>query len=328
MSAVRSSDFVEQIIAAARRKQRRIVLPESMHAGVLLAAAMAHNDNIADCVLLGDVNDIQKRACELEITLPDSLTMMSPPAAEMAPALAKLRAHKGLDEAQAETLLRDDTIAVAAMLVHEKKADGMVAGAAHASAAVLRPVLQIIGKAADAPLASSFFLMDMPNRPLLFADCALNMRPSAEELAAIAEQSAASARHFGITPIIAMLSYATDNSAAGEDAERVREATVIARRQMPDIPILGPIQYDAAVSPTVAAVKVPQWESAGHANTLIFPDLAAGNITYKAVQQAASVSAIGPLMQGLAAPANDLSRGATADDIYHTIAATAAQAAE
>ena len=244
----------------------------------------------------------------------------------MAPILAKLRAHKGLDEAQATMLLREDVVAVAAMLVHEKKADGMVAGAAHASAAVLRPVLQIIGKAADAPLASSFFLMDMPERPLLFADCALNMRPSAEELAAIAQQSAVSARQFGITPIVAMLSYATDNSAAGEDAERVREATIIARRQMSDIPILGPIQYDAALSSKVAAVKVPQWESAGHANTLIFPDLSSGNIAYKAVQQAASVAAIGPLMQGLSAPANDLSRGATADDIYHTIAATAAQA--
>ncbi len=323
-----SGDFTQTLIAAAQKKPARIVLPESEHPGVLAAAAKAQTMNIAECILLGDATQIKARADSLAISLPDSICIMQPPFSALAAPLAKLRANKGLDEAKATAWLQASPIAAAAMMVRQNLADGMTAGAATSSADVLRPILQIIGKANNAPLASSFFLMDMPNGVAVFADCALNLRPTAEELAAIAKQSADNARRFGIAPSVAMLSYATGDSASSDEVSRVASATTIAQKLMPDIPVFGPIQYDAAVSPAIAAIKAPQWVGAGCANVFIFPDIGAGNIAYKAVQQTANIAAIGPLMQGLSAPANDLSRGATADDIFYTIAATVLQAGE
>ena len=313
------------LITAAKQKRVRIILPESDHAEVLTAAINAHRDGIADCILLGAPAEIRRRVADLQLSLPDSLTLLSAAAATHAPALAKLRAHKGLDESAAAAWLQADSVAMAAMLVREKYAAGVVAGAATASATVLRAFLQIIGK--KSPLVSSFFLLAFKEKTLLFADCALNVRPTAEELADIAVHSAASAKLFGLSPIVGMLSYASGDSAEGAEVSQIGAATVRARQQLGDIPVLGPIQYDAAVSPKIAAAKVPQWANAGRVNVLVFPNLAAGNIAYKAVQQAANIVAVGPLMQGLSAPANDLSRGATAEDIYYTIAATAVQAA-
>ena len=318
-----SQKFFDSIVLRAQNLCPRIVLPEGEDDRVLTAAAKAHANGVAECIVFGAPAKLAARAKNLGVVLPDSLVVISPPVRELAAPLAKLRAKKGTDESAAAEMLRANSAVVAAMLVHQKRADGMLAGAVAASADVLRPVLQIIG-AADG-FASSFFLMSAPNAPLLFADCALNVKPSAEELAQIAVQSARSARQFGLSPNIAMLSYITGDSAAGDDVSRIRRAAEIARLQIPDVPLCGPIQYDAAVSPQIAAAKVPQWKDAGRANVLIFPDLAAGNIAYKAVQQNAGIAAVGPLMQGLAAPANDLSRGATTEDIYYAIAATAAQ---
>ena len=323
---MKTGGILNTLAAAAKKNRRRIILPETGCRAVLSAAAKAHADGIAECVLPGAAGEIKKTAAAFNITLPDSIVFLPPPVAALAPPLAKLRARQGLSESEAAAWLKKDIIAAAAMLVRQGHADGMLAGAAHTSAAVLRPVLQIIGKAAGAPLASSFFLMDLPGGAKLFADCALNINPSAEELAAIAVQTADSARRFGLAPAVAMLGYATGDSAGGEDSARAAAAAEIAGKKMPDVPVFGPIQYDAAVSPQIGAKKAPQWEHAGRATALIFPNLAAGNIAYKAVQQTAGIAAIGPLMQGVAAPANDLSRGATEDDIYYAIAATAVQA--
>lgn len=323
---LRSGHFIASLVAAAKKRPVRIVLPEGAHPGILAAAARAQSEGVADCVVLGEPQKIMNCAAAAGIVLPAALTIQPPPLAALTPSLAVLRAHKGMDEKQAAELLKTDAVAAAAMMVRENYAAGMVAGAATATAKVLRRVLQIVGTAADAPLASSCFLMDMPQGAMIFADCALNVRPAPEQLAAIALQSANSARRFGLVPAVAMLSYATGDSASGDEVERIKKATALAKQQMPEVPVCGPIQYDAAVSPAVAAVKAPQWEAGGRANVLIFPDLSSGNIGYKAVQQAAEVIAVGPLLQGLAAPANDLSRGATVDDIYCTIAATVLQA--
>ena len=315
------------LAAAAKKTRRRIVLPESGCRAVLAAAAAAHADGIAECVLLGEEIEIKKAAESRGVLLPDSAVFFSPPFGALAPPLAKLRADKGLTETRAEEWLRADKNAAAAALVRFGYADGMLSGAAHASADVLRAVLQIVGLAEGARLASSFFLMDLPGGVKLFADCALNISPSAEELAEIALQTAASARRFGLSPNIAFLGYATGGSAGGsEDLLRAAAAAEIVRKKAPALPAFGPAQYDAAVSPEIGAAKAPQWADAGRANVLIFPNLTAGNIAYKAAQQSSGAAAVGPLMQGISAPANDLSRGATEEDIYCAIAATAAQA--
>ncbi|MGI9347039.1 MAG: phosphate acetyltransferase [Gammaproteobacteria bacterium] len=323
-----TNNFATSLIAEAKRRRQRIILPESNDTRVLAAATRAQTDGIADCILLGDEKETRKNAQAAGINLSADTMIVAPDIARLAPLLASLRASKGMDETTAAHWLSQDPVAAAAIMLKHGEADGMVAGAATASAAVLRPFLQIIGKAKNASLASSFFLMCLPEGAKLFADCALNVRPTAAQLADIAAQSAANAQKFGITPIVALLSYATGDSTASEEVARIAEATELAQKLLPNTPVVGPIQYDAAISPTVAAQKAPQWKSAGHATVLIFPDVASGNIAYKAVQHAAKIVAIGPLLQGLAAPANDLSRGATIDDVYYTIAATAIQAGQ
>lgn len=319
------SAFVKSLRAAAQKRRARVVLADSVHPGALEAAARAQRDGVADCVVLGDPDEIRAAAGAAGARL-DGVTVMAPPAEEMADSLADLRAGKGMSREAARDLLLRDMCAAAAMMVRVQRADGMVAGASTPSAAVLRPILQLIGKAPGEPLASSFFAMDLPEGPKLFADCALNIAPDAAQLAAIGAQTARSARRLGIEPSAAFLSYATGDSAGGAGAEKMKEAARLARELDPACPAFGPVQYDAAVSPSIGAAKAPAWEDAGRANVLVFPDLAAGNIAYKAVQQASGVAAIGPLLQGTAAPANDLSRGAAPADIYWTIAATSALA--
>ena len=234
------------------------------------------------------------------------------------------RAARGMNSRDARAALQSEVIA-AAMMVKTGDADGMVAGAITASADVLRPALRIIG-ADSGNFVSSMFFMCFADGAKVFADCALNIAPNARQLAAIAGQSAQTARKFGITPIVAMLSYATGDSAGDtEDSRKIKQAMQLIA---PEIPAAGPIQYDAAINPAVGKRKAPGNKAAGRANVLIFPDLASGNIAYKAVQQSAGIIAIGPLLQGLAAPVNDLSRGASTEDIYYTIAATAIQAAK
>ena len=319
--------FRDKLVTLARRHPCTLVLPEALDARVLAAAARASHNNVADCLLLGDKTEIAAVAAANNITLPPPIKIMQPAIEDYVPALQRRRLARGkvMDEAQARTVLANP-VAMAAMLVAENHASAMVAGAITASADVLRPVLQILGLRADASLASSAFLMCFDDGMKVFADCALNIAPDAQQLAAIAVQSAATASAFGLSPVIAMLSYVSGGG-GNEAVARVAAASRMVKQQLPDIAVAGPIQYDAAISPAVASIKLPDTPAAGNANVLIFPDIQAGNITYKAVQQSANIVSIGPLIQGLAAPANDLSRGATADDIYYTIAATVVQAA-
>jgi phosphate acetyltransferase len=212
------------------------------------------------------------------------------------------------------------------MLVHTGRVDGMVSGAAHTTAHTIRPALEIIRTTPDASLVSSAFLMCLPDRVLVFADCAVNPDPTAEQLADIAISSAETALAFGVEPRIAMVSYSTGSSGSGTDVDKVRRATELVADRRPDLPLAGPIQYDAAVDEGVGAAKMPGNPVAGHATVLIFPDLNTGNTTYKAVQRSAPAVAVGPVLQGLRRPVNDLSRGCTVPDIVNTVAITAVQA--
>jgi phosphate acetyltransferase len=249
----------------------------------------------------------------------------SPLRDEFAEAYARIRAHKGVTiEAAYDTVT--DASYFGTMLVHTGRVDGMVSGAAHTTAQTIRPALEIIRTTPEAMLVSSAFLMCLPDRVLVFADCAVNPDPTAEELADIAVNSAETARAFGIEPQVAMVSYSTGTSGTGTDVDKVRAATEIVATRRPDLPLAGPIQYDAAVDVGVGAAKLPGNPVAGHATVLIFPDLNTGNTTYKAVQRSAAAVAIGPVLQGLRRPVNDLSRGCTVPDIINTVAITAIQA--
>ena len=322
--------FHDRLIERAQQKRVSILLPEATDSRILIAAARANSAGIADCQLCGDADTIAAAARAAGVSLPDSLTITPAKAsADDVRQLMKIRQQRGkpISEKTACQLL-DNPITAAALHIKTDRADAMIAGAITASADVLRPALQIIGLQQGTTLASSAFLMCFPDGMRVFADCALNISPTADQLATIAVQSAATARAFGVSPVIAMLSYASGASGSGQQVEQVAAAAAQFRQQLPDTPITGPVQYDAAVSPAAAQIKLPDDAAAGKATVLIFPDLQAGNITYKAVQQTGDIVSIGPLLQGLAAPVNDLSRGATADDIYYTIAATAVQAQE
>lgn len=320
-------DFAADLVARARQRPCTVALPEATEARVLRAAARAQQDGIAECLLLGEAAQIHAAARAAALTLPDGIRIMQPDSRAYVETLIQLRAQRGKPlDGQGAAAMLDSPVALAAMLVQDGTAAAMVAGAVTTSAAVLRPALQIVGLQPGAALASAAFLMCFADGMRVFADCALNIAPDAEQLATIAAQSAETARAFGLAPVVAMLSYSSGGSGNGEEVARVGRAADLLRQRLPDAPIAGPIQYDAAVSPTVAKIKLPDSPAAGRANVLVFPDLNAGNIAYKAVQQTGALVCIGPLMQGLAAPVNDLSRGASADDIYYTIAATAVQA--
>jgi phosphate acetyltransferase len=319
--------FRYQLVQLAREAKKRVVLPEGDEPRTVQAAAICQERGIADCILLGKREQIEIVAESQGISLPPSLTILDPDEVRgryVAP-MVELRKHKNLTPPAAEALLEDNVV-LATMMLALDEVDGLVSGAIHTTANTIRPALQLIKTAPGAKLVSSVFFMLLPDQVLVYGDCAVNPDPSAEELADIALQSAASAQAFGLIPKVAMISYSTGSSGEGSDVEKVRAATEIAHALNPDLLIDGPLQYDAATTVSVAKSKAPNSKVAGQANVLVFPDLNTGNTTYKAVQRSAGVVSIGPMLQGLAKPVNDLSRGALVEDIVYTIALTAIQA--
>lgn len=319
--------FRHQLVTRARQANKRIVLPEGDEVRTVQAAAFCQQRGIAHCVLLGRPEQIHKIAQSHNISLPDSLEIINPEEVRqryIEPMVA-LREHKGLSAPMAEAQL-EDTVVLATMMLAEGEVDGLVSGAVHTTANTIRPALQLIKTRPETSLVSSIFFMLLPDQAVVYGDCAVNPDPDAEQLADIAIQSGDSARAFGIEPRIAMISYSTGESGSGSDVDKVRKATQLAKSKRPDLMIDGPLQYDAASVPAVAASKAPNSPVAGRATVFIFPDLNTGNTTYKAVQRSANVVSIGPMLQGLRKPVNDLSRGATVDDIIYTIALTAIQA--
>ena len=283
---------------------------------------------MVDLTVLGAERDVRARAAALGLTLPgvrivDPLT--SPDRKDFAETYHALRRHKGVTADQAFDQMGDASY-FGTMMIYKGLADGMVSGAAHTTAHTIRPAFEFIRTAPGRRVVSSVFLMCLADRVLVYGDCAVVPNPDAAQLADIAVSAADTAAMFGIEPRVAMLSYSTGESGSGEDVDRVREATALARALRPDLPIEGPIQYDAAVDPDVARTKLPGSAVAGRATVFVFPDLNTGNNTYKAVQRSAGAVAIGPVLQGLNKPVNDLSRGALVPDIVNTVAITAVQA--
>jgi phosphate acetyltransferase len=324
--------FQYRILEMARANRRHIALPEGEEPRIIRAAAELIKKEICDLTLLGDIHRIKEtaRGAGVDIQAAQLLNPAEIKASRLksyAEAFYRLRKHKGVTPEMARDAILDP-VNYAAMMVHLGDADGFVSGAVHSTADTLGPVLRLIGARKDVSLASSVFFMCLPDRVFVYGDCALVEEPNAEEMADIAVTSADTARVFGIDPVVALLSYSTGSSGKGRGVDKVREATRIAREKRPDLPIEGPIQYDAAASKEVARVKLKDSKVAGTATVYIFPSLDAGNTAYKAVQQSANVAAIGPVLQGLNRPANDLSRGATVVDIVYTIAATAVQAGQ
>ncbi|WP_281156302.1 phosphate acetyltransferase [Streptomyces sp. HYC2] len=320
--------FEHQLLEQARSDRRRVVLPEGTEERVLHAAEVLLRRGVCDLTLLGPVEGIRKKAADLGIDLGDA-QLIDPATSDLRDAFAEqyalLRAHKGVTVELAYDVVSDVNY-FGTLMVQEGLADGMVSGSVHSTAATIRPAFEIIKTRRDASIVSSVFFMCLADKVLVYGDCAVNPVPDAEQLADIAIQSAATAARFGVEPRIAMLSYSTGDSGSGADVDKVREATELVRLRRPDLMIEGPIQYDAAVEPSVAATKLPGSEVAGQATVLIFPDLNTGNNTYKAVQRSAGAIAVGPVLQGLRKPINDLSRGALVQDIVTTVAITAIQA--
>jgi phosphate acetyltransferase len=322
--------FQYRIMEMAKRQRKRIALPEGSEPRILSAAAEVLRRKICDLILLGDMAAMKeiahRNALDLsEAELIDPKQVDPKVLEDYAQTLYELRKHKSVTLEMARDLLLDP-VYYATMMVYKGDADGFVSGSTHSTADTLGPVLRVIKTKPGVSLASSIFFMALPEKVLVYGDCALVENPTAEQMADIAITSADTAKAFGIEPKVALLSYSTGTSGKGKDVDKVREAARIAKEKRPDLPIEGPIQYDAATSTDVARVKTKDSSVAGQATVYIFPDLDAGNTAYKAVQRAANVPAIGPVMQGLAKPANDLSRGATVTDIIYTIAMTAIQA--
>ncbi|MFG2951743.1 phosphate acetyltransferase [Streptomyces adustus] len=320
--------FEHKLLEQARSDRRRVVLPEGTEPRVLHAAEVLLRRGVCDLTLLGPVDQIRKQAADLGIDL-GGCALIDPATSELRDAFAeryaRLRAHKGVTVELAYDVVGDVNY-FGTLMVQEGLADGMVSGSVHSTAATIRPAFEIIKTRPDADIVSSVFFMCLADKVLVYGDCAVNPDPNAEQLADIAIQAAATAERFGVEPRIAMLSYSTGTSGSGADVDKVREATDLVRTRRPDLRIEGPIQYDAAVEPSVAATKLPGSEVAGQASVLIFPDLNTGNNTYKAVQRSAGAIAVGPVLQGLRKPVNDLSRGALVQDIVNTVAITAIQA--
>lgn len=320
--------FEHALIERARADRRHIVLPEGNDDRILLAAEQLLRREVVDLTILGAENAVRTRASSLGLTLPgvrivDPLT--SPDRHDFAATYHELRRHKGVSEDMARDQMGDVSY-FGTMMIYKGLADGMVSGAAHTTAHTIRPAFEFIRTAPGRRVVSSVFLMCLADRVLVYGDCAVVPNPDASQLADIAVSAAGTAAMFGIEPRVAMLSYSTGESGSGEDVDRVREATRLARELRPDLPIEGPIQYDAAVDPDVARTKLPGSAVAGRATVFVFPDLNTGNNTYKAVQRSAGAVAIGPVLQGLNKPVNDLSRGALVPDIVNTVAITAVQA--
>ncbi|MEM9400274.1 MAG: phosphate acetyltransferase [Verrucomicrobiota bacterium] len=313
----------------ARQANKRIILPEGDEPRTIQAAVACQERDIAQCVLLGDPDEIKRIAQANGISLPDSIELIdiANVRSRYIPHLMEMRKHKNLTEDQCREALEDNVMLGTVMLALNE-VDGLVSGAVHSSANTIRPALQIIKTRPGNKVVSSIFFMCFPDSVLVYGDCAVNPDPDAETLADIAIQSADSAARFGIPPKVALISYSTGESGTGADVEKVRKATQLAQEKRPDLLIDGPLQYDAAAIKDVAKKKAPDSPIAGQATVFIFPDLNTGNTTYKAVQRSANLVSIGPMLQGLKKPVNDLSRGALVDDIIYTIALTAIQAGE
>ena len=329
ISRVTPKQFIHRISDLARADRRNIVLPEGTEDRILKATAVLLDRKIVDVTLLGQEDQIQANISRLGLKL-EGVKIIDPAASELREPFARryieLRSPKKNPTWElAYDLMRDSTY-FGTMMVQEGHAHGMVSGAINTTAATLRPALEFIKTKEGYAIASSVFFMCLPDQVLVYGDCAVNPSPSAEQLADIALASAETARAFGVAPRVAMLSYSTGESGRGTDVDKVRQATALVRERAPDLPVEGPIQYDAAVDPNVAKTKLPESRVAGSASVFIFPDLDSGNNTYKAVQRAAKAIAIGPVMQGLRKPVNDLSRGCTVADIINTVAITAIQA--
>jgi phosphate acetyltransferase len=320
--------FEHDLIARARAAGRHIVLPEGSDDRILQAAEQLLRGGVVQLTILGSPEAITKRATTLGLDLPgvrlvDPAT--SPWLDDFAEVYHRARAHKGVTlELARETML--DVSYFGTMMVHRGLADGMVSGAVNTTAHTIRPAFEFVRTAPGVSVVSSVFLMCLSDRVLVYGDCAVIPNPNAEQLAEIAISAASTASMFGIEPRIALLSYSTGKSGSGADVEKVRAAAGLARERRPDLLIEGPIQYDAAIDPEVARTKLPDSQVAGRATVFVFPDLNTGNNTYKAVQRSAGALAIGPILQGLAKPVNDLSRGALVPDIVNTVAITAIQA--
>jgi len=320
--------FEYEIIQRAKSVRSHIVLPEGTEERILRAAEILRMREVVDITLLGNEEEIRQKAAALGTSL-SGMKIIDPIKSERRQAYAdayyELRKHKGISPQMALDAMADISY-FGTMMVHFGEADGMVSGSVHTTQHTIRPAFEIIKTKPGCSIVSSVFLMCLSDRVLVFGDCAVNPDPNAEQLADIAISSAETARMFGIDPLIAMLSYSTGESGKGAEVDKVREAAKIAKGRRPDLKIEGPIQYDAAVDAGVAKTKLPGSEVAGHATVFIFPDLNTGNNTYKAVQRSANAVAIGPVLQGLNKPVNDLSRGCTVTDIVNTVAITAIQA--
>ncbi|MBN2418326.1 MAG: phosphate acetyltransferase [Deltaproteobacteria bacterium] len=325
--------FEYGLIQKAKIQKQHIVLPEGEDERVLRAAEILLRREVVKLTLLGNEDEIKKKMMRLGLHLEGADiidTNSSKRSEEYAETYFELRKHKGITKEMARDIMKNDVSFFGTMMVHKGHADGLVSGAVHTTQATVRPAFEIIKTKPGISIVSSIFFMCMSDRVLVYGDCAVNPDPSASQLAEIAINSAQTAKIFGINPIVAMLSYSTGESGKGENVEKVREATKIAKKlseeHFPGLNIEGPLQYDAAVDPEVAAIKMPDSEVAGKATVFIFPDLNTGNNTYKAVQRTAGAVAVGPVLQGLKMPVNDLSRGCSVTDIVNTVAITAIQA--
>lgn len=318
--------FRYNLIAKARAANKIIILPEGDEPRTIQAANICAEKNIACCILLGDKNSIYQTATNLSLPLNEKVKIIDPTAIreKYVDALVEMRKSKGLTPDMAREQLNDNVM-LGTVMLKLNEVDGLVSGALHTTANTIRPALQIIKTAPGVNLASSIFFMCLPEQVLVFGDCAINQNPSVAELADIAIQSADSAKAFGITPRVAMLSYSTGTSGSGESVDKVRAATELVKQKRSDLAVEGPIQYDAAVMPEVARLKAPNSNVAGKATVLIFPNLDVANVTYKAVQRSAEIVCFGPMIQGLQKPVNDLSRGCLVEDIVYTIALTSVQ---
>ncbi|MGH3971274.1 MAG: phosphate acetyltransferase, partial [Mycobacterium sp.] len=320
--------FTYQLRERARANRKRIVLPEGTDDRILRSAGRVLQRGLADLTILGEENQIRSRAAELGVDL-DAATVIDPATSDLcdrfAEQYAQLRKGRGVTVEHAREIIVDVSY-FGTMLVYNSHVDGMVSGAAHTTAHTVRPAFEIIRTAPDVSTVSSIFLMCLPDRVLAYGDCAIVPDPTVEQLTDIAISSARTAAQFGIEPRVAMLSYSTGESGSGAAVDKVRAATELVRQRAPQLLVEGPIQYDAAVEPSVAATKMSGSPVAGRATVLIFPDLNSGNNAYKAVQRSAGAIAIGPVLQGLNKPVNDLSRGALVEDIVNTVAITAIQA--
>ncbi|MFT6415085.1 MAG: phosphate acetyltransferase [Dokdonia sp.] len=322
--------FQYNLLKKATSHKKHIVLPEGMDERILRATKQLVDINAVTITLLGDKNQIAEKVASLDIGLDlNKITIINPVESvdfdAFAKALYDLRKHKNVNLAMARDLMEDVSY-FGTMMVFQGKADGMVSGAVHTTQHTIRPALQFIKTKPEASIVSSVFFMCLEDRVSVYGDCAINPNPTAEQLSEIAISSAETSRAFGIEPKIAMLSYSSGTSGVGEDVERVRNATALIKQKRPDLKVEGPIQYDAAVDMKIGKTKMPDSEVAGQANVFIFPDLNTGNNTYKAVQRETKALAIGPIIQGLNKPVNDLSRGCTVDDIFNTVVVTAIQA--